>query len=37
MLKYPICEMNMKYRAVVKQSGEWWIGWLIDLFGHESD
>ena len=23
----------MKYRAVVKQSGEWWIGWLIDLPG----
>lgn len=23
----------MKYRAVVKKSGEWWIGWLIDLPG----
>jgi predicted RNase H-like HicB family nuclease len=23
----------MKYRAVIKQSGEWWIGWLIDLPG----
>jgi hypothetical protein len=23
----------MKYRAVVKQSGGWWIGWLVDLPG----
>lgn len=23
----------MKYRAVVKRSGEWWIGWLLDLPG----
>ena len=23
----------MKYRAVMKKSGEWWIGWLIDLPG----
>ena len=23
----------MKYRAVVKKSGEWWIGWLVDLPG----
>ena len=23
----------MKYRAVIKQSGEWWIGWLVDLPG----
>jgi len=23
----------MKYRAVIKKSGEWWIGWLIDLQG----
>ncbi len=23
----------MKYRAVIKKSGEWWIGWLIDLPG----
>jgi predicted RNase H-like HicB family nuclease len=23
----------MKYRAVVKKSGGWWIGWLIDLPG----
>ena len=23
----------MKYRAVVKQSEGWWIGWLIDLPG----
>ncbi len=23
----------MKYRAVVKKSDEWWIGWLIDLPG----
>ena len=23
----------MQYRAVVKKSGEWWIGWLIDLPG----
>ena len=23
----------MKYKAVIKKSGEWWIGWLIDLPG----
>ena len=23
----------MKYRAVVKQSEGWWIGWLVDLPG----
>jgi hypothetical protein len=24
---------NMKYRTVIKKSGEWRIGWLIDLPG----
>jgi predicted RNase H-like HicB family nuclease len=23
----------MKYRAIVKQKGNWWIGWLVDLPG----
>lgn len=23
----------MKYRAIVKQSEGWWIGWLVDLPG----
>jgi len=23
----------MKYRAVTKKSGDWWIGWLVDLPG----
>ena len=23
----------MKYRAVIKQTEEWWIGWLVDLPG----
>ena len=23
----------MKYRAVIKKAGNWWIGWLIDLPG----
>ncbi len=23
----------MRYRAIVKQQGDWWIGWLIDLPG----
>ena len=23
----------MKYRAVIKQSEGWWIGWLVDLPG----
>ena len=23
----------MKYRAVLKKSGDWWIGWLVDLPG----
>jgi hypothetical protein len=23
----------MKYRAVIKRSDDWWIGWLIDLPG----
>ena len=23
----------MKYRAVIKNTGDWWIGWLVDLPG----
>ena len=23
----------MKFRAVIKQTGGWWIGWLVDLPG----
>ena len=23
----------MKFRAIIKKSGEWWIGWFIDLPG----
>ena len=23
----------MKYRAVIKRSSDWWIGWLVDLPG----
>ena len=23
----------MEFRAVIKRSGEWWIGWLVDLRG----
>jgi len=23
----------MKFRAVVKRTGDWWIGWLVDLPG----
>jgi len=23
----------MEFRAVIKKSGDWWIGWLIDLPG----
>jgi predicted RNase H-like HicB family nuclease len=23
----------MKYRAVIKRVGDWWIGWLVDLPG----
>ena len=23
----------MKYRAVIKKSDDWWIGWLVDLPG----
>lgn len=23
----------MKFRAVVEKSGDWWIGWLVDLPG----
>jgi predicted RNase H-like HicB family nuclease len=23
----------MKYRAIIKKSGDWWIGWLVDLHG----
>ncbi|MEJ2673541.1 MAG: type II toxin-antitoxin system HicB family antitoxin [Deltaproteobacteria bacterium] len=24
---------KMKFRAMIKQSGDWWIGWLVDLPG----
>ncbi|MEW6217658.1 MAG: type II toxin-antitoxin system HicB family antitoxin [Candidatus Bipolaricaulota bacterium] len=23
----------MQFRAVIKKSGDWWIGWLVDLPG----
>ncbi len=23
----------MKYRAIIKKTGNWWIGWLVDLPG----
>lgn len=23
----------MQFRAVIKRSGDWWIGWLVDLPG----
>ena len=23
----------MKFRAVIKKSGDWWIGWFVDLPG----
>lgn len=23
----------MKYRTIIKKTGDWWIGWLIDLPG----
>ena len=24
---------DIKFRAVIKKSGDWWIGWLVDLPG----
>jgi predicted RNase H-like HicB family nuclease len=24
---------QVEFRAVIKRSGEWWIGWLVDLSG----
>jgi predicted RNase H-like HicB family nuclease len=26
----------VKFRAVIKKSGDWWIGWLVDLPGVNS-
>ena len=23
----------MEFRAIIKESGDWWIGWLVDLPG----
>lgn len=23
----------MKFRAVIKNTGDWWIGWLVDISG----
>ncbi len=23
----------MEYRAIIKKSGDWWIGWLVDISG----
>jgi len=31
--KYSIYEVKMKYRAIIKKSEGWWIGWLVDLSG----
>jgi predicted RNase H-like HicB family nuclease len=25
--------ITLEFRAVIKQRGEWWIGWLVDLPG----
>jgi predicted RNase H-like HicB family nuclease len=30
---YEIRGFGMQYRAVIKKSEDWWIGWLIDLPG----
>jgi predicted RNase H-like HicB family nuclease len=32
-LDSPFVRSAMKYRAVIKQSDGWWIGWLVDLPG----
>jgi len=26
-------DTDMKFRAVIKKSGDWWTGWLVDLPG----
>jgi len=26
-------QLIMKYRAILKKTGDWWIGWLVDLPG----
>lgn len=26
-------ETSMRFRSVIKKSGDWWIGWLVDLAG----
>ena len=33
ILTYRLQGSAMKYRAIIKKSEEWWIGWLIDLPG----
>jgi predicted RNase H-like HicB family nuclease len=25
--------VTVKYRAIIKQSDNWWIGWIVDLLG----
>jgi predicted RNase H-like HicB family nuclease len=32
-LDIPFVRQAMKYRAVIKESEGWWIGWLLDLPG----
>jgi hypothetical protein len=31
--RYSVYEVKMKYRAILKKSEGWWIGWLVDLPG----
>jgi predicted RNase H-like HicB family nuclease len=28
--------MSLKYKAVIKQDGEWWIGWIEEVAGVNS-
>ena len=30
---YSFCEVIIKFKSVIKKSGGWWIGWLVDLPG----
>lgn len=33
MIRFTFHEEDMKLRAILRKSGEWWIGWLVDLPG----
>ena len=33
LAKHGVVQMNSTYTAIIKQDGEWWIGWIEEIPG----